>query len=386
MSKPARPATLVAQGSAGIPSFDALSSMHFLRVCFVLLLFALAPAIIRADILTPVASRDNKIIKRWELPGDPRGLAIGKDGTIYIGLAQPQAVAAIDPATGEVKKRVVLDSADIAATKELVTLRTSADGTRLVVANGSDESATLLSLPDLTVLREITLEGEQVRDAMFDPAGKLLYVLGRRLHVYDAAGEKELHKLDFADPMAMAISSNGRMLALLGSHDFGNGRVTVAALYETTNFKQLDLAPMQTDNPVGAALFVDQDRAIVAIAADHFYEKPILVGEKKLDQSSGKMRMTIDFGDLVNSEKICLPEGTGPQIAAAGPPPLVFFAERRCSSSVVFSGSGWKSSPASLYGVAAYAIAFDPKASALWVTDRAGFLTAYKVPKTIVAK
>jgi hypothetical protein len=382
MTKPARPPALVTTGSAAIAF---LSFSFTLRLWFVLTL-ALTAFSSRAETLTAAPTRDNKVLKRWALPGDPHGIAIGKDGTIYVGLAQPQAVAAIDPVSGEVRKRVVLDSADIASTKELVTLRTNADGTRLVVANGSDESATLLSLPELTVLREITLEGEQVRDAMFDPAGKLLYVLGRRVHVYDVTGERELQTLDFADPMAMAIASNGKMLAVLGGHDFGNGRVTVAALYETTSFKQLDLAPMQTDNPVGAALFVGQDRAIVALANDHLYEKPITVGEKKLDQSSGRMRMTIDFGDLVNSEKICLPEGSGPQVAAAGPPPLVFFAERRCSSSVVFSGGGWKSSPASLYGVPAYAIAFDARTNALWVTDRAGFLTAYKVPKVLVAK
>src|SRR6266568_4148702 len=59
-----------------------------------------------------------------------------------------RTAAAIDPDRGTIKKRVVLDSAEIAATKELVTLRTSADRSRLYVANGSDESATILSLPN----------------------------------------------------------------------------------------------------------------------------------------------------------------------------------------------------------------------------------------------
>ena len=76
-------------------------------------------------------------MRRWALAGDPRGVAIGADGTIYVGLAQPQAVIAVDPKSGAVKKKVILDSAEIAATKELVTLRTNADRSLLYVANGS---------------------------------------------------------------------------------------------------------------------------------------------------------------------------------------------------------------------------------------------------------
>src|SRR5882724_11311855 len=86
------------------------------------LLLALASPL-AAQPLTLVSTRDQKVVKRWELPGDPHGVAIGPDGTIYAGLAQPQAVVAIDPKTGVVKQRLVLDSAEIASTKELVTMR-----------------------------------------------------------------------------------------------------------------------------------------------------------------------------------------------------------------------------------------------------------------------
>src|SRR4051794_27944804 len=126
--------------------------------------------------LQPSASRDRKVVRRWALPGTPHGVAIGADGTIYVGLAEPQAVVAIDPKAGAIRKRVVLDSADIASTKELVTFRTSADRTRLYIANGSDESAIILSLPELGVLREITMEGETIRDAVPDPKGRYLYI------------------------------------------------------------------------------------------------------------------------------------------------------------------------------------------------------------------
>jgi len=42
--------------------------------------------------------------------------------------------------------------------------------------------------------------------------------------------------------------------------------------------------------------------------------------------------------------------------------------------------------PASLYGVNAYAIAYDREANALAVTERAGYLTIYKVPRAAVVK
>jgi hypothetical protein len=51
-----------------------------------------------------------------------------------------------------------------------------------------------------------------------------------------------------------------------------------------------------------------------------------------------------------------------------------------------FTGSARRISPASLYGVSAYAIAFDPAANTLAVTDKAGFLTIYKVPRAAQVK
>src|ERR1700716_188242 len=114
---------------------------------------------------TPAAA-NAKVLRRFTRAGDPHGLAIGSDGTIYVGLAASQEVVAIDPKSGAVKQRIVLDSAEIASTKELVTLRTNRERTRLYVANGSDESVTILSIPELQVLREITMEGEPIRDAL----------------------------------------------------------------------------------------------------------------------------------------------------------------------------------------------------------------------------
>ena len=353
----------------------------------VLLTCSAAWSLAAAEILPAVPTRDSKVVKRWTLSGEPRGIALGADGTIYVGLAQPQSVVAIDAKTGEVKQRLVLDSAEIASTKELVTLRTDPARTRLYIANGSDESATILALPDLKILREITTEGEKIRDAIPDPKGRYLYLLGRRVHVYGGDGQSELRTIPIDDPMAIAVSSSGATLAVVATEDYGNAKATSVALFDTTNFHELARESLQTDKPVSAALFAAGDRALVALGRDTFYEKPLQTTSKTMQPgSNGQMRISIDFGDLVNTDRICLPDAAGPQIATLAPNDLLLFAERRCASSGGFVGSPRKVTPASLYGVDAYAMAYDASTNTLAVTDRAGYLTIYKVPRPAIAR
>jgi len=355
---------------------------------FAVALSIIAVSAIAAQPLTPVPTRDQKIVKRWQLPGDPHGLAIAADGTIYAGLAQPQAVVAIDPRTGEVKQRLVLDSAEIASTKELVTMRINRAGTRLYIANGSDESVSILSLPDLAVRREITLEGEPIRDAVPDPRGRYLYLLGRHVHVYDADGEKELRTINIDDPMAIAASANGAMLAVVAPEDFGNAKATSAAIFDTSTFAEMAREPLQTDALIEEALFAAGDQALIALSRGLLIEdsvsgtKPV---KKMTAGANGQMRME-GFGDLTSRETICLAEGSGAQIATLASPELLLFAERRCNASSAFSGTNRRVSPASLYGVAAYAMAYDRASNTVVVTDRAGFLTIYKVPRVAVVK
>jgi hypothetical protein len=345
-----------------------------------------------AAALQPSTSRDRKIVRRWALPGSPRGIAIGADGTIYAGLAESQAVVAIDPKAGTIVKRVVLDSADIASTKDLVTLRTSADRTRLFIANGSDESVTILSLPNLGVVREITMEGETIRDALPDPKGRYLYVLGRRVHVYDFEGRTELRTLDIAEPMAIAASANGSLLAVIAPEDFGNAKATMVVMFDTTGFAEVARDPLQTEKPVEQALFADGDEALLALARDTLFEKPLKAHTARAmttdGNSGGRMRMKIDFGDLVSSNAVCLPNGSGPQIATlTTTDAMLVYAERRCSSSGGgFEGSNRTVTPASLYGIDAYAIAYDKATNTLAATDPAGFLTVYNVPRPAIAK
>jgi hypothetical protein len=318
--------------------------------------------------LTSVPSRDRKVVRRWELPGDPRGLAIGADGTIYVGLAESQAIVAIDPVTGAVRNRHVLDSAEIASTKELVTLRTNPARTRLYVANGSDESAMILSLPDLAVLREITTEGETIRDVVPDPKGRYVYVLGRRVRVFDADGRTELRSLPVPDPMAIAVNSTGSSLVVFASETFGTTKATVAAMFDTKTFTETSRNPLQTVKPIEGALFAGKDRRILAIGRDTIFDRPAA--------GSGS----------INSRLACLPEGSGPQIVTMASDTTMVFAEKRCSASGAYTTVASGIEPASLYGVNAYAIAYDARSKTIVATDRAGFLTIYHVPRAVAAQ
>ena len=82
-------------------------------------------------------------------------------------------------------------------------------------------------------------------------------------------------------------------------------------------------------------------------------------------------------------DAVCLPAGSGPQIATLAPNNVLLFAERRCDASSALTGWG-RVTPVSLYGVSAYALAFDRATNALVTTERAGYLTIYKVPRAPV--
>ena len=339
------------------------------------------------ETLSRVETRDRKVISRWTLPGDPRGVAVGADGTVYVGLADPQAVVAINPQTGAVLRRVVLDSPEIASTKELVVLRIDAKKTRLFIANGSDESATILSLPDLSVLREITMEGEVIRDIVPDPAGRYLYILGRHVHVFDAEGDTEVKTLPIEEPMAIATSSAGALLAVIASENFGSVKASVVSFIDPATFSELRRDPLQTEKVIEAAMFGDRDRVVIAFARDALVEKRVASRPSSIKGSPSEGAMRMVTGDLVNIVNICLPAASGPQIATApGSDRVVVYAERRCSSSGTSIGSTQSVSPASLYGISAWALAYDASRKAIVATDPAGFLTLYHVPRVAVAR
>ncbi len=329
--------------------------------------------------LEGVAARGRLAEKRWKLDGAPRGLAVDSDGTIYVGLAKPQSIVAIDPAKGEIVREARIDSEEAASTKDFSTLRIARG--RLYVAQGSDESATILSLPELEVIREIGLEGEPVRDALPDPAGRFLYVLGRKVRVYDAHGEREIRALGDVDPLAIATDSKGRVLAVIGYESFPNGRATMAVFYDAGSLREIGRMPLQTDREIVSAFFAAGDRVLVVAGRDWLAEAPAAPREEKKPQGdAGSMRLSLAFGDLISSEAICLPDGAGPQIAASDGGAVVVLAEKRCAAGGAFTASKRRTRVASLYGIAAYALARTPAGK--WaVTDPEGFLTIYRQPE-----
>jgi hypothetical protein len=342
----------------------------------------LAPAF-AADLpgIASVATRDRKIVRKFSLQGQPAGVAIS-GGVLYVGLAARQSVVAIDPSSGEIVKEVVLDDPDFASTKELVTLRPTADGRHLVVANGTDESVTILSLPDLAIVREITMEGEVIRDAIPDPGGRYLYVVGRSLHVFDATGETVIRRFSEITPMVAALSPDGSVLAVIGSQRFPGGPATVAMLVSTARLEEVAREPLQTDREIRAALF-GAGNSLVVLADDWLAEKSLAVRPQRQmkERSEGKMELRLERGDLVSSEKICLPKGAGPQIAAASASGAeVIFVERRCGVNESLTAAKRNVRSVPLSGYQAYAIAADHEGGVVWATDPAGFLTGFRAP------
>jgi hypothetical protein len=332
--------------------------------------------------LRPMPTRDRRVLKRWSLSGNPNGVAVGPDGTVYVGLREPQSLVAIDPREGKILREVVLDSRDIAATKDFQSIRVDAPRQRLLIAQGSDESVTILSLPDLAILREIGLEGESIRDVIADPDGRYLCILGRRVHVWDAAGERELRTFREIDPMAIAVSSDGARLAIVGSETFASGKATVVVMIDTRRLEETSRVPLQTDREIEAALFAASDRALIVFAKDWLAEKVLATRpESSMNPEGDAMRIRIDRNDLVSSETICLSESAGPLAAVAGKSSdLVYFAERRCSTSGRVDAAPRLVRTASIYGIDALAIAYHPEIPALVAIDEGGFLTLYALP------
>ena len=82
--------------------------------------------------------------------------------------------------------------------------------------------------------------------------------------------------------MAIAVSANGATLAVIAPQDYGNAKATSVALFDTANFHELARESLQTDKPVGAALFAAGDRALIALGPDALYEKSLQTGTKTM--------------------------------------------------------------------------------------------------------
>lgn len=334
---------------------------------------------IAGEVLSERSIRDRRALRQWELDGTPRGVAVSGDGTIYVGLAEYQEIVAIDPESGRVRARKEIDRTEIAATKDFVSMRATRSGDRLVIGQGSDESVTIVSLPDLAIVREIGLEGEVVRDAVPAPDGSFIAVLGRNVHIWSRDGESLLHVLERLEPMALAVSPGGGTLAVMARETFPSGTVSVAVLFDTRSWRERARRPLQTDRLIRGAFFSEDGQTLAVWADDWLAEVPVTMREQALETGGERARVSIGFGDLVSSEAICLPQKSGPQVAVLGGDTVVL-AERRCSSGGSFVGGKRRLQTAALIGVEAWAIAWDRPRERIIATNPAGTLTMYRVP------
>jgi DNA-binding beta-propeller fold protein YncE len=351
----------------------------------VVLLTIGGPAIDAATSIESVTTRGRGVVKKLTLDGEPRGLAVSRDGVVYVGMANAQSIIAIDASSNTILREVVLDDPDIAATKEIVSLRIDGSGERLIAAHGSDESVTILSLPELAVLREITLEGERVRDAVADSRGRYLIILGREVRIFDYEGSREIRTLRGLDPMAIAVSDDGGLLAVVGSDQFPSGRASIVSLWDLATLSEISRDPLQTDRRITAATFADRGRTLIVASADWLGEKRLFSrsqGAAMQEDEEGRMRITFRFDDIVSSETICLADQSGPQaLAVDRSGSIVYFPEKRCGSHGGLTGTRRRVQGAPLYAIDAYAIAVDPESGDLWATDRGGTVTLYRAPQ-----
>lgn len=298
---------------------------------------------------------------------------------LYVGLADTQEIAAIDPSTGEIARRQI-DREEIAATKDFVTMRMTRDGDRLVIAHGSDESATIHALPGLVPVREIGLEGELVRDAVPAPDGSFVAVLGRDVHLWSRDGQELIRTIPGLEPMAIAVSSDGKLLAVIGRETFPSGAVSMAIFFDTTTWQEVFRKPLQTDREIRGVTFAADDSVIAVWAEDWLAEVTVRAEESGFDTNGDVPRMRLGFGDLVNSESICLPERSSPQIATVVESSRIVLAERRCSTSGSMSGARRVLRSSTLTGVEAWAIAWDSTRRLVVASDPEGTITMYSLP------
>ncbi len=360
------------------------SSFIFHRSAFIgLLLFSFAHSL-AATTIESVSTRGRNVVKQYQLDGRPAGIAVGADGLLYVGMANDQSVIAIDTAKDAIVREVVLDDPDIAATKELRTLRLDRRLNRLIIAQGTDESVSILTLPELAIEREITLEGELIRDAVPDPLGRYLFVLGRDLHIFDASGDRVIRTIREIAPMAIAVSDDGSTLAVVGSEEFSAGKATVVSLWDLAELRESSREPLQTDRDIRAVTFAASGRALIAVADDWLGEKSLGARSDEATMkkdSTGNQRMEVSFGDLVSSETICLSGSAGAQsLVTNADGTIVYFPEKRCGSSGTFTGSKRLVVSASVYGVDAAAVEREKRSGRLWVSDPEGTVTLYETP------
>ena len=252
------------------------------------------------------------------MPGDPRGVAIGADGTVYVGLA------AIAGRHRDRSRRPARSGSRSSSTPPRSRRRKSwsrcariADRTRLYIANGSDESATDPLAPRP---RRPPRDHDGRRD---DPRrrprseGPLRLLLGRRVHVFD---DERRHGTAHARRSTIRWRSPRARTARRSR----SSRPRTSATRRrprwrcSTRRRSREIArePLQTQKTIEAAMFADRRPRAVAFSRDSLFEKAgVSRPARRSPRAPTAHAMTHRLRRLVNSDRVCLPEGSGPQIA-----------------------------------------------------------------------
>ena len=184
-----------------------------------------------------------RIEARVPVGPEPRGVAIAPSGQhAYAAVGVANEVVQIDLNTHKITARTAVG-------REPRSLAISADGKTLVATNARSQNISVLELPTLKKLRDISIEGDNLRQATLSPDGRFAYtvnmknrgfattrgnidigwVLGQRVtrtSLTEADSGYETLSLDpqgsaVGDIYGCALSPNGKHLALTaaGSHE-----------------------------------------------------------------------------------------------------------------------------------------------------------------------
>lgn len=111
------------------------------------------------------AGTDLKVAGELRVGHEPRGLTWSADGkTLFVVCTLDDAVAAVDVASGEVRRRAEVGSRPWH-------LARSPDGTKLAVANSRSNDVVFLDAATLEAVRKVRTTGDNLRRVVFSPDG-----------------------------------------------------------------------------------------------------------------------------------------------------------------------------------------------------------------------
>lgn len=214
------------------------------------------------------------ILGRIEVGPEPRGIAISKDSNFaYVAVGVADEIVRIDLPGLKVSARLTVG-------REPRSIAISPDGKTLVTTNARSKSFSVIDLANFQKLRDLPIDGDNLRQAAISPDGKFAYtvnmknrgfattrgnidigwVLGQRVTRAPLSGsDDEPYETLSLDPQGLAvgdvygcaISPDGKHLALsaAGSHEVILLRLDLAPLpWRTNGSRDLLAGELARDN------------------------------------------------------------------------------------------------------------------------------------------